>query len=97
MSSGSDTKALIEKAIAANPSNAAAYFNLSQAYTQRFDYQAADVVEQVADLAQGAVGCGDKLIGLLRVLDRRTNARNVAVQVFARDESCRIIGAAVDS
>jgi tetratricopeptide (TPR) repeat protein len=30
-----------EKAIAANPANAAAYFNSAQLYTQRFDYQAA--------------------------------------------------------
>ena len=33
--------ALYRRAVSINPNNAAPYFNLSQAYTQRFDYHAA--------------------------------------------------------
>ena len=45
-----------------------------------FGGQAADVVEQAADLAQGAIGRGDDLIGPLRVGDGRADAGDVAAE-----------------
>ena len=46
----------------------------------RLGHQAADVVQQRADLAQGAVGRGDHLVGQLAVGDRLLGAGDVAAQ-----------------
>ena len=51
--------------------------------------QPADVVQQRADLAQGAVGRGDHLVGLLAVADRLLRADDVAAKHFAGDQTGR--------
>src|SRR5262249_45970881 len=57
----------------------------------RLGGQAADVVEQVAHLAQGAVGGGDDLVGPLRIGDGRVDAGDVAAKAFAGDQTGRVV------
>ncbi len=62
-----------------------------------FDDQAADVVQQAADLAQGTVSGADDLAGSLRVADRLVQSGDFSPQGFAGDQTGRIVRTRVDT
>ncbi len=61
------------------------------------DDQTANVIEQVTDLAQGAVGGADDLAGASRVADRFAQACDFAAEGLAGNQAGRVIGAGVDT
>ncbi|CEK19611.1 hypothetical protein CTKA_02246, partial [Chthonomonas calidirosea] len=56
-----------------------------------------DVVEEVADLGEGAVGGFDEVGGVLSIGDSLIEAGDLRAQVFGDDEPCGVIGSGVDA
>src|SRR5262249_4029165 len=61
-----------------------------------FGHEAADVVEQVARLAQTAVGRGDNFVRTVGIADGLGDGGDVAAEVFAGDQTGRVVFTGVD-
>src|SRR4029078_13466407 len=55
-----------------------------------FGHEPTDVVQQPAHLAQSAVGRGDNFVRPVRIADGLGDARDIAAQIFAGDQTGRI-------
>jgi hypothetical protein len=62
-----------------------------------FGHEAANVVQEAAHLAEGAVGGGDHLVGTIGIADGPLDAGDVAAKVFAGDQTGRVIFTRVDA